>query len=56
MKWGHMQGSRREVMCKGHEVKSCTGGMQVAQSDLHLRMGGVIMVRTLQESNVGVSW
>ena len=50
-----MQGSRGEVTCRGDEVRSRAGGMQIARNDLHLRMNGVIMLRTLQESNVDIS-
>ena len=36
-----------KVTCRGHEVKSCAGGIWVAWGDLHLQMGGVITVQIL---------
>ena len=33
---GHVEGSRGEVICKGHVKRSCAGGMRVARGDLHL--------------------
>ena len=35
-------------MCRGYGVKSRAGGMRVGQGDLHLQIGGVIIVQTLQ--------
>ena len=40
--------SRAGAMGNGHGVKSRTGGIWLARSDLHLKMGGVITVRTLR--------
>ena len=42
---GHVQGSRDEVTCRSHGVRSHAGSMQIAGSDLHLQMGGVQQCR-----------
>ena len=39
--------NRTKVTCRGSGMRSRTGGMWVARDDLHLRMGGVIIVLTL---------
>ena len=44
----HRVRSRAGVTCRGHMEGSRAGGMRVAQGDLHLQMGGVIIVQTLQ--------
>ena len=50
---GYMQGSRDEVTCRGHGVRSRAGGMQVVRSDLHFTNGWSYNSGDL---NVGVSW
>ena len=44
---GHGVMSRAGVMYRGHVEGSRTGSMRVAKGDLHLRIGGVIIVQTL---------
>ena len=44
---GHGVRSRARATSRGHRVRSRAGGMQIAQSNLYLQMGGVVMVRTL---------
>ena len=44
----HRVRSRARVTYRAHVKESRTGGMQVAQGNLHLQMGGVIIVQTLR--------
>ena len=44
---GHGLRLRARVMCRGHVQGACAKGMQIAWSNLHLEIGGVIMVHTL---------
>ena len=44
---GYVQEPQGEITCRGHVQGSDAGDMRVAQSDLHLWMGGVITVQTL---------
>ena len=47
-RWGHVQRSQDKVTCRGHMQELRIDGIQVAWSNLHLQMGGVVKVQTVQ--------